>query len=503
MKSRIEDLEEKLKGCLDRIEKLESTIAISGNKEFLYPENHDNEPAHHRPNGLADGELPPFHKTLLIVERYLATTNTILPLFHPGTLLQTVKMWYDTPQLRNRNNWAVINVVLALGHCLSDPDDSIVTGRTSTYLNQVQSVLTELILGDPDLVIVQVVIGMALLFQSTNNLKPAAILTNTALNLAHSLGLHIKNHSIHLGPTVVMQRDRVFWMAYILDRDISMRTAQPPVQRDEDISLDLPPLEPGTDHAGFVFAPDSTTRLNFFRVRIQLARIQGKVYDQVYSVLGQSAGLEETNAKASNMLHLLDDWTSQIPIDFQATTLIQTDPFGLSRQFCILYSSSHLSRFLISKASSWDPSWVGRLQDYGSKLGIGEPGQVAPVPQMPQGWAMLLRESRQFMALFMRVNPKDASFVWYVLILESNNEGKRIDLALMPRITSCPYISSLVCLTAEAIFNPNHELLHYDHQLIEAGMLFLNDLSQQSGLESLQRIFHTCEELHSYIRLIS
>lgn len=70
-------------------------------------------------------------------------------------------------------------------------------------------------------------------------------------------------------------------------------------------------------------------------------------------------------------------------------------------------------------------------------------------------------------------------------------------------MTSCPYISSMVILTAQAMFDPEHELLHYDRQLIQAGMLFLDDFSKHTGLESFQRLFHVCEELHSYVRLIS
>ena len=500
MKSRIEELEEKLGNYLDRIEKLELAIADSGDKHLLLStEINARGSTHRRHNAQAGWELPPLYKILPIVERYLATTNAILPLFHPGTLLHTVKMWSGTPQRRNRTDWAVINVALALAHCLSDPDDSIVTGRTSTYLNHTQSVLTELIMGDPDLAVVQVVIGMAMVLQATYNLKPAAILTTTALNLAHSLGLHIRNKSKHIDPVIALQRDRVFWMAYILDRDMSMRTAQPPIQRDEDISLDLPPVEPEIDHAGFVFAADGIVKMNFFRVRVQLAYIQGKVYDLVYSVSGLSTGLEEATAKTLNTFHLLDGWTSQIPVDFQAATLVQTDPLSLSRHFCVLYSSSHLSRFIISKSSSWDPSWVGRLQDYGSKIITGKSDQVAPVPQ---GWLTLLDESRKFMALFMNVNPKDTSFVWYVFTINTDNEVKHIDEPLTSRMTSCPYISSMVCLVAQTIFDPQHEFVHYDRQLIEAGMVFLDEFSKQAGLESLETLFHTCKELHSYVRAV-
>lgn len=83
-------------------------------------------------------------------------------------------------------------------------------------------------MGDAELLHVQVLIGMVILFQGTRDLKPATMLIAIALRLAHELGLHTRRSVGYLDATQVLERDRVFWIAYILDRDISLRTNRPP-----------------------------------------------------------------------------------------------------------------------------------------------------------------------------------------------------------------------------------------------------------------------------------
>lgn len=56
-------------------------------------------------------------------------------------------------------------------------------------------------------------------------------------------------------------------MAYILDRDISLRTRQPPIQHDLEIDLALPSETPDPDGAGFVTAGWTYETFKFFLFR--------------------------------------------------------------------------------------------------------------------------------------------------------------------------------------------------------------------------------------------
>ena len=48
----------------------------------------------------ASMELPPLHEVLSATESYLTTHNAILPLFHPGRLLQLIDNWFRSPGQR-------------------------------------------------------------------------------------------------------------------------------------------------------------------------------------------------------------------------------------------------------------------------------------------------------------------------------------------------------------------------------------------------------------------
>lgn len=355
-------------------------------------------------------DLPPLQETLPAVEKYLATFNSVLPLFHPGKLLHSLKSWYDFPRgQRNCATWAAINVVLALAHRQVSPDQAMSPNKnTAHYLHKAQSVLTEVIMGKADLVNVQLLLGLVILFQGTRNLKPATMLIAVALRLAHELGLHTRRSSESLDPSTALERDRVFWMAYILDRDISMRTGQPPVQLETDIDLELPSFEP-EDGAGLVFTADHSSSFNFFRARVQLARIQGKVYELMLSVTAKNLDSYQRGENMARLHYMLDNWATQIPPQFRPNAILGTCEPGSFRNLGILYATHLSCRTQVCRAHIMETQWLESLQDFGKK-----PMQqriIEPV-LLPQGWQVFVTESREYMGLFMGIERKDPAFVW-------------------------------------------------------------------------------------------
>ncbi|KAI0417783.1 hypothetical protein F5X98DRAFT_339567 [Xylaria grammica] len=90
----------------------------------------------------------PWEMFLEIIEIYLSSFNTILPLFHAPTLLQTVRSRYQSLHTRSPIDWGVINVVLALAHYTHCLGGRAPIGDTKTYLSNAQSLLTEIIMRD-------------------------------------------------------------------------------------------------------------------------------------------------------------------------------------------------------------------------------------------------------------------------------------------------------------------------------------------------------------------
>ena len=202
-------------------------------------------------------------------------------------------------------------------------------------------------------------------------------------------------------------------MAYILDRDISVQARVAPIQLDSDIDLDLPPFELGDDLAGFIFTANGEASMNFFRARAQLARIQGKVYEYVFSISAQKATHDERASNISHIFHALDDWSDQVPLAFWPSALSQTSSSGLPRYLCMLYAVRLQCRALVSHGCLSDSfhysRWVADVRDYGEIITAGQ--DVLSQAPMSQGWETLVDESRAYLELFATVMTKDAFLV--------------------------------------------------------------------------------------------
>ncbi|KIW72367.1 hypothetical protein, variant 2 [Phialophora macrospora] len=426
-------------------------------------------------------EMPPFQEVLSATEAYLTTLNAILPLFHPGRLLQLIHNWYAYPGRRERTTWAAINVVLALAHRRIPSDEATLRESAAHYLHNAQTVLSEVIMGNADLLNVQILIGMVLLFQGAQDLKPATMLIAIALRLAHELGLHTRSAEC-LDTSQVLERDRVFWIAYILDRDISLRTSRPPVQREADIDLEWPSAQP-EDGAGNVAQADGTFPFNFFQCRVRLARIQGEVYDFMVATRAGTMDNDQRDENIVRLNHILDDWISSIPPPFQPSSVLQAGQPNLCRNFAVLYSTHVACRTYVYRAHAMASRWMQSLQSFGRT--VTRQGYIVPVP-LPtpslQDWEKLVDESRGYMRLFWAVERRDPAFIW---------------------MTACTYISGSVCLTANIMFEPCHASVEHDLSLVNLSISLLEDLIQQTGHEPLKDLRDACEELLHYAYALS
>ncbi|KAL4739530.1 fungal-specific transcription factor domain-containing protein [Aspergillus similis] len=469
--SQVNQLEENLRQALAKIDQLESNAPISSHSPMTLASLQEPEEERGDILGFLDGssplDLPPLHEALPAVQKYLATLNSVIPLFHPGRLLNSLRDLYTARGQRNCSTWAAINVVLALAHSTHAPSER---HKAAHFRNRAQAILTEIVMGEADIINVQVLLGLAMLFQGARDLKPAAMITAIALRLAHELGLHARGRSEGLNSSAALERNRVFWIAYIIDRDISMRTGQPPVQLETDMDVELPPADP-EDGAGLIFAPDLSSRFNYFRARVQLATIQGKVYESMYSVRAQSLDAHQRNENLAELRHMLDDWASQVPSLFRPNAVLRACGPDALRSFGILYSTHLSCRALICRAHAMETPWLQSLQEFGGK---SLQRRITEPVVLPQGWQVLVKESREYMRLFMGVERKDPAFIW---------------------MTGCTYITGSICLIANNMLYPNHETWRYDQSLAERSLPLLEEMIQQEPYEPLKKTQNTCRQL--------
>jgi hypothetical protein len=359
--------------------------------------------------------LPSLEEILPIIKTYLQDFNSVLPLFHADTLLRSVHDCYNVgPLQRDPVVWAAINVMLALAR-----RHNIVASRdvpsAAVYLSRAESVLSRVVLGDIQLLNIQVLVGMVMLLQASQDSKPALILIGTTIRLAHGIGLHDRTYSAHLDSVHARQRAYVFWLAYILDKDLSMRSKQPSIQIDDDINLDLPlptvlqcdedrSKPNNTDEAtGVITTTDGTAKMNYFTARIQLAAVEGGVYDYIYSTRSRKRSPEERSRALQSVACALEQWKASIPSEFDAGVASRRVAASMLRFLGALYSTSLACKTLINQAHAWDVEWIASIRRL-SRQGIE--------PLLPPKWEVLVGEARDFLVLSGALGETDRWNFW-------------------------------------------------------------------------------------------
>ena len=361
-------------------------------------------------------ELPPSQQALPIIHLFIEKFNAVLPLFHAKSLLRLVHDSYNlSPKQRDPVAWAAVNVVLALAYRKG------LVGISSTkeavgYLNKAQTVLSDVVLGDIELLNIQVLVGMVMLLEGSEDLQHSLILIATTLRLAHKIGLHNRASSAHLDPTLARQRAYVFWIAYIMDKGLGLRSKQPSIQLDDDIDLDLPDsqlnelqiddtaeIDKSNNSPGIVTTIDGTVKMDYFVTRIQLAVIEGGVYDYLFSTRSQKRNPEERSCALESVAPALQQWKASVPPEFKGTEASRKaapDTFGF---LCVLSATSLMCTTCINQANFMNAQWMGSLRKY---------GRDGTVPLLPPQWEALVDEARDLMVLFGQLGAMDRWNWW-------------------------------------------------------------------------------------------
>lgn len=199
--------------------------------------------------------------------------------------------------------------------------------------------------------------------QGTPNPHPSFFLVAAAIRLAHSLGLHKRGADFNLNGVETEQRKRVFWIAYMLDKDLCLRSGRPPIQDDDDMNVDLPSEDP-PDNIGNVPTADGKSKINLFRTMCVFATIQSKVYKQLYSVKAS----RQSDGELLNTIGLLDkeleDWKDSIPLDFRPEHDIKASHTPLILHVVVLHFAYYNCLTTIHRMSVHHGYWTSRLSNY-------------------------------------------------------------------------------------------------------------------------------------------
>ncbi|CAG9953389.1 unnamed protein product [Clonostachys rosea f. rosea IK726] len=404
LQSQVADLTKRLDEATDRSEPQKAELpvvnkATRGPKSTLITSPIDDHSGFGNAGGSVIGSksprlnLPPFDEVMPVIQTYLDHVNSVTPLFHPGTLLGLVNDFYEFPNRRDTVSWAAINVVLALTYRQVMLGGLGTDNGTDLALDHLNNAITML--------------------QISKSLQPAMVLMGAAMRLIRGLGLHTRASTAHLDNETAKEHTYVFWIAYILDKDISMRMRSPSIQGDDEVDVDMPVAvidhHRGVDGRnnkfddGVIATVNGDVAMDFFLTRIRLAIIEGGVYDYLYSIRSQARSPEERNVATSSLVNALQEWQSHIAPEFDAASAAgNVSPTALPF-ICSLHATSFACLAMINQANAWNQQWVINIRKY--------PGTCADLHPRSR-WEPLFEHARDFAVLFESIPPSGYALIW-------------------------------------------------------------------------------------------
>jgi hypothetical protein len=310
--------------------------------------------------------LPPKIEALSLLRDFFENFNCMFPLFHEPTFMALVHRHYSNDPHEGSGWWASLNVALAIGHRIRVMSNLVPQEEDEKawgYMKNALAVQTELTTRNTDLLSIQALLGMSMFLMGTPNPQPSFFMVAAAIRLAHSLGLHKRGSVQGMNPGEIEQRRRVFWIAYMLDKDICLRSGRPPIQDDDDMNVELPSESP-PDGIGNIPLAGGKGTVNLFRLMCTFALISSKVYKKLYSVKASKQSDGELLNTIGELDKELEDWKDGIPIDFRPEHEIKASHTPLMLHVVVLHFAYYNCLTTIHRMAVHHGYWTSRLSNY-------------------------------------------------------------------------------------------------------------------------------------------
>ncbi|KAF2222748.1 fungal-specific transcription factor domain-containing protein [Elsinoe ampelina] len=422
--------------------------------------------------------LPPKQVAVSLLKDFFENFNCMFPLFHEPTFMHLVHKHYSLEPYEGSGWWACLNVALAVAHrmrVMSNVSGSEEDQLAWMYLKNALAVQSELTMRNNDLLSVQALLGIALFMQGTPNPQPSFFFVAAAIRLSHSIGLHKRGSDFKLNEVENEQRKRVFWIAYMLDKDMALRSGRPPTQDDDDMNVELPSEDP-PDNIGNVPSSNPSGKFNLFRLMAEFAMIQSRVYKQLYSVKAS----KQTDGELLNTIGELDNeleaWKDSIPPEYRPDNEIKAQHAPLVLHIVCIHFAYYNCLTTIHRMAVHHGYWTSRLSDF-AIAGLN----ARPLnPRVFMSAALCVNAARTSISLIKYVPQGDHACVWLVLYYP---------------------ISALVTLFANVLQNPQDVRARSDVRLMSSVVEFLTMLAAEESHGHVRRMLSICVEFERISRM--
>ncbi|KAI1438752.1 N-terminal binuclear Zn cluster-containing protein [Xylaria sp. CBS 124048] len=447
---------------------------------------HDQKWNHWKPEVFSDlfhrpvfRHLPDKHETLSLLTDYFENFNCMFPLFHQPTFMHLVERQYSSNPYEGSGWWASLNCALAIAYRLRVMSNLVPQEEDEkawAYIKNAMGVLSELTMRNTDLLSVQALLGIALFMQGTPNPQPSFLLVAAAIRSSHSIGLHRRGTGFNLNPIEIEQRKRVFWIAYMLDKDICLRSGRPPAQDDDDMNVDLPDADPA-DQIGNIPLANGKGKMNLFRVMCELAVIESSIYKRLYSTKATKLSDGELLQTIGELDKELEAWKDNIDIDYRPEHEIKASHTPLVLHIAMLHFSYYNALTTIHRMSIQHGFWTSRLANYAIQGLNARPLN----PRVFSSAALCASAARATISLLKYIPQGDFSCVWMVLYFP---------------------IAALVTLFGNILQNPNDPRARSDIRLMNLVITFLSTLGQEAETGGVHRMLGVCSEFERIARVV-
>ncbi|KAL0939699.1 fungal specific transcription factor [Colletotrichum truncatum] len=253
--------------------------------------------------------FPPNNIAMDLVDDFLASQNHALGVFRAAEVREVLQQHiYGEPTTRVGASMC-LNVIVA--HSIRKRDKMQVAWDYEKYIFNALRYLPSALIEQPDPLTIGSLISLVRYFIFTGDNHIAVSLLGLTVQLVLLAGYHLKDNLSDLNAADMLHRRRLFWHAYIIDRDLMLRIGKPPIISEEFL-VDLPDAQPLDGYSIFYYP--GNVHVNYFRQQAELAEIQGRIWRRIYSrVDNESFSRSQLEAEIISLDTELQSWRKKLP----------------------------------------------------------------------------------------------------------------------------------------------------------------------------------------------
>lgn len=384
--------------------------------------------------------LPSREEAEEYMECYFQTFNAAYPLYDKEAVYARFQRDYqegDAQKHRDPAWYASLNIMFLIGRAISRKlvSRDVICER---YFNNCSSVSLELMFNSPCLLAVQAMIGMAFITHAGEDPHPAYILVGIACRLAQAIGLHRRLDGYGLTEREAMQRRNVFWIAFGLEKGISIRSGRPSVFADDDIGVELPPKNPNANQN--LDSPDSI--LDPFRSNATLSLLESRVYSKLYSARSHTKPEIERLKWVGALDTELRQWRDELPILIRPEQPIRCHAKHLMAVI-MMHFAYYNCLVAIHRGSVHHGSWVSAKKPTDT---VRDARSLGLNPRVFESGTICLNAARQIIGLLHHYDLKGT--------VVTNDEGEEPCLTILPSMCNYYPLSASLTLFAHLLASP-------------------------------------------------